>query len=140
MTAKQYLRQIRDLDNKAENDRRYYERCLRDIASLKSPRLDADRVQSSGSGAGFTKLVEKLVDMQAKANKTIDEYIDRRDMIIGQINGIEYPYSAILFKRYVEYKDFMTIAQELHNMDYYWVCHLHGDALREFEKHYLADE
>jgi hypothetical protein len=139
MTAKQYLRQIRDLDNRAENYRRYYERCLRDIALLQSPRLDADKVQSSGSGAGFTAAVEKLVDMQAEANRRIDEYIDKRDMIIRQINELEYPYSAILFKRYYEYKDFMVIADEL-DYNYTWTLELHGTALQLFARKYWLSQ
>lgn len=136
MTAKQYLRQIRDLDNRAENYRRYYERCLRDIALLQSPRLDADKVQSSGSGAGFTAAVEKLVDMQAEANRWIDEYISMRDRIIGQIQELEFPYSAILFKRYVEYKDFMVVADEL-DYSYDWIIELHGTALIQFANKFL---
>lgn len=136
LTAKQYLRQVRDLENKADNYRRYYERCLRDIALLKSPRLDSDRVQSSGSGAGFTAAVERLVDMQAKANKLIDEYIDQRDKIIAQINAMEWPYSAILFKRYVEYKNFMIIAGEL-GYSYDRILALHGTSLNAFNGRYL---
>lgn len=138
MTAKQYLRQIRDLDNRAENYRRYYERCLRDIALLQSPRLDADKVQSSGSGAGFTAAVEKLVDMQAEANRRIDEYINERDRIIGQIQELEFPYSAILFKRYVEYKDFMVVADEL-DYNYSWMLELHGKALHAFTEKYFCE-
>jgi len=137
MTAKQYLRQIRDLDNRAENYRRYYERCLRDIALLKSPRLDADKVQASGSGAGFTAAVEKLVDMQAEANRRIDEYINERDKIIDQIHGLEYPYSAVLFERYVEYKDFLTIANDL-DYNYTWMLELHGTALQAFTEKYFC--
>lgn len=136
MTAKQYLRQIRDLDNRAENYRRYYERCLRDIALLQSPRLDADKVQSSGSGAGFTAAVEKLVDMQAEANRRIDEYIDERDLIIRQILELEHPYSAILFKRYVEYKSFQEIYADMHYTNLQSIVNLHGFALKRFADKY----
>lgn len=131
MTAKQYLRQIRDLDQRVNNLLSYYERCTRDIASLRSPRLDADKVQTSGSGAGFTTAVEKLVDIQAKTNKTIDEFTDLRDRIIGQINQMQEPHQSILFKRYVEYKDFLTIADEM-SYNYTWLLELHGTALMAF--------
>lgn len=131
MTAKQYLRQIKDLDQHVNNRLSYYERCARDIASLKSPRLDADRVQSSGSGAGFTAAIEKLVDLQAETNKLIDEFIEKRDLIVKQIEQLPEPYSSLLFKKYIEYKDFLVIANEL-NYNYTWLLELHGFALKMF--------
>lgn len=131
MTAKQYLKQIEVLDKRVKNMLIYYEQCTLDIASLRSPRLDADRVQSSESGAGFTVAIEKLVDAQAKTNKVIDDYIDLKDMIIGQINQMQEPYASILFKRYVEYKNFMVVANEM-NYSYDRILTLHGIALQRF--------
>ena len=39
----------------------------------------------------------------------------------------------ILFRRYVQYQTLETIAGDLHK-SYYWTCHLHGEALQEFEE------
>lgn len=139
MTAKQYLRQIKDLDQHVNNRLSYYERCARDIASLKSPRLDADRVQSSGSGAGFTSAVEKLVDLQAETNKLIDEFIEKRDLIVKQIEQLPEPYSSLLFKKYIEYKDFLVIAYEM-NYSYQWIREIHGTALMIFSEKYELNQ
>lgn len=131
MTAKQYLKQIEVLDKRVKNMLIYYEQCTLDIASLRSPRLDADRVQSSGSGAGFTTAIEKLVDAQAKTNALIDKYIDTRDLIVRQISQMQEPYQSILFKHYVEYKGFMIVAVEMH-YSYDRILSLHGTALQKF--------
>lgn len=131
MTAKQYLKQIEVLDKRVKNMLIYYEQCTLDIASLRSPRLDADRVQSSGSGAGFTTAIEKLVDAQAKTNALIDIYIDTRDLIVKQISQMQEPYQSILFKHYVEYKGFMIVAVEMH-YSYDRILSLHGTALQKF--------
>lgn len=136
MTAKEYLRQIEELDRKVENCRKYYERCQKDIARLKSPRWDTDRVQASGSDAGFAASVEKLIDIQARTNQAIDDYIDKRDKIICQINGLEGLPCSILFKKYIEYKTFDQIANEI-GKSYGRTTHMHGEALALFKEKYM---
>jgi len=139
MTAKQYLRQVRDLNEDIEIAQRYYERCMRDIALLKSPRLDGDRVQSSGSGNGFTVQVERLIDLQQDLNKRIDRFINVRDKIYRQIAGMPSPHKELLWKRYIEYKSLENIAEEL-NYSYQWARELHGIALKAFADKYMQPQ
>lgn len=139
MTAKQYLRQIRDYDVRAQNYTRYARQCERDIASLRSPRYDSDRVQTSHR-ADFTDAIDRLVDAQAEANRAVDEFVDMKAKIIKQINALPYPYSEILHKHYVDYEDFTVIYSEMRYTNYQSILNLHGFALNRFAEMWLSDE
>ena len=74
--------------------------------------------------------------MEEKLDKLIDEFVDKKNLIISQIDKIENEtYYEILFARYIEKKTFEKIADEL---TYSWrqVIRLHGRALQEFERVY----
>ena len=84
------------------------------------------------------KLDEKINLNANKVNldKMIDEYIEKKNLIIGQIDSIENEdYYNILFSRYIEKKTFEVIATE---MKYSWrqIIRLHGKALKAFEEKY----
>ena len=136
MTVKEYLWQIRDLDRMATRAMATYDRLIRDVSALRSQRYDSDKVQSSASGAGFESQIDRIVDAQREAQAAWNKLIDERKKIISQINQMSEPYSSILFKRYAEYKDFMTIADEL-NYSYQWILELHGTALIKFKRRFL---
>ena len=71
--------------------------------------------------------------MEEKLDKLIDEFVDKRNLIISQIDKIENEtYYAILFARYIEKKTFEKIADEM-NYSFRNTTRLHGRALREFE-------
>lgn len=139
MTAKEYLWQIRDMDARIRNSQKFYERLIRDAASLKSPRYDSDKVQTSATGAGFERVIDKIIDQQAKVNRLIDEMVDKRFLIISQINELKAPYSKILYLRYVDMKNFEQIADEL-AYTYQYTLELHGVALLMFSKMWLRGE
>ena len=74
--------------------------------------------------------------MERNIDKLVDEYVDKRDLIIKQIDEIEdETYYNILFARYIEKKTFERIADE---MFYSWrqIIRIHGSALLAFEKKY----
>ena len=78
----------------------------------------------------------KIDEMERNLDKMIDEYIEKKNLIIGQIDGIENEdYYNILFSRYIEKKTFEVIATE---MKYSWrqIIRLHGKALKAFEEKY----
>ena len=97
-----------------------------------------DRVRSSPeSDASFTRIVEKIADVEIKIDRLVDQLIDEREVITEQIEGMENEaFKTLLYKRYVKYERFEQIATEM-NYTYEWVRHLHGYALEEFERRYL---
>ena len=140
MTAKEYLRQIRDLDRDAKSALAYYDRLKADEVTLRSPRYDTDKVQASGSGAGFTAQADKVVDAYLRAQKAWDEYIDTRDKIVAQINALNQPYRRILHMRFVEYDTYRRlddIADEIAYSSKH-TERLYRMALREFGMMWLG--
>lgn len=78
----------------------------------------------------------KIEKMEKELDDLIDTYVDKKNLIVSQIDGIDNEtYYHILFARYVEKKTFEKIADE---MTYSWrqTIRIHGRALQEFEKLY----
>ena len=132
MTTKQYLRQIeryhRMINNKLSE---IYQ--LKSLATGISVATDGDRVQSSGSKDRMAGMVAKIVDLENETDALVKKFTEKRQAIITQIDCMEDTnYYDVLFHRYVEYKTFEAIAE---NMNYSWrqVMRIHDDALIAFE-------
>lgn len=135
MTTKQYLRQIeryqRMINNKLSE---IYQ--LKSLATGISVATDGDRVQSSGTKDRMAGMVAKIVDLERETEVLVHKFTEKRQIIITQIDSMEdMNYYDVLFHRYIEYKTFEAIAD---NMNYSWrqVMRIHDDALVAFEKQY----
>ena len=91
-------------------------------------------VQSNGEQDKLGSGVSRIVDLQNEINADIDRYIDRKLEAIRLINRLENDdYINILVRRYVNYEEWQTIADNLHYTRQ-WIDKLHGRALLEFQK------
>ena len=133
MTAKEYLRQIRLLDDKI-NQRMQEAEEIRQLAyGLKAVEIRQDAVQTSPTGDTMTARVGRYVDIEREIDGMIDYFVGLKHRIIGEIQELsDRRYVDILFMRYVQYRSFEEIAVEMHYA-YKWVCDLHGQALAAFE-------
>lgn len=135
MDTKQYLQQISRLDRMINNKLAEISQ-LRELAMSVSAVKNEERVQTTPNFDKIGTAYCKIEEMEEKLDKLIDEFVDKRNLIISQIDKIENEtYYEILFARYIEKKTFEKIADE---MTYSWrqVIRLHGRALQEFEKKY----
>ena len=135
MDTKQYLQQISRLDRMINNKLAEISQ-LRELAMSVSAVKNEERVQTTPNFDKIGTAYCKIEEMEEKLDKLIDEFVDKRNLIISQIDKIENEtYYEILFARYIEKKTFEKIADE---MNYSWrqVIRLHGRALQEFEKKY----
>ena len=135
MDTKQYLNQISRLDRMIQNKLAEISQ-LRELAMSISAVKNEERVQTTPNFDKIGTAYCKIEEMEEKLDKLIDEYVDKKNLIISQIDGIENEtYYEILFARYIEKKTFEKIADE---MAYSWrqIIRLHGGALQEFEKKY----
>lgn len=135
MKAKEYLRQLYRLEvvikqKMKEKEELYY--LLRGISGIDYSR---EKVQASRPNeAYFAKILEKASGLDEEINSEIDKFIDLKHLIIKQIQSMdEHNYIELLYKRYVEFKDFSTIADEMNYSDRQ-IFRLHGMALKAFEK------
>ena len=135
MDTKTYLQQISRLDRMINNKLSEISQ-LRELAMSVSAVKNEERVQTTPNFDKIGTAYCKIEEMEEKLDKLIDEYVDKKNLIISQIDGIENEtYYEILFARYIEKKTFEKIADE---MTYSWrqTIRIHGRALQEFEKLY----
>lgn len=131
-SAKAYLNRVKALDTKInhlieERDD------LRLIATgNSSPRLDPNKVQTSGGGDVMARNVERYVELENHITKLIDRYVDMKDRVIREIHALDDPrYVEILYQRYIKFRRFEEIAV-LMNYNFNYIRQLHGNALNEF--------
>lgn len=135
MDTKQYLQQISRLDRMINNKLAEISQ-LKELAYSIKAVTNEERVQTTPNFDKIGTAYCKIEEMEERLDKLIDEYVDKKNLIISQIDKIENEtYYEILFARYIEKKTFEKIADEL---TYSWrqVIRLHGRALQEFERVY----
>lgn len=137
MDTKTYLQQIERLDRKIQNK-------FSEIAQLKTMATSISVAQKDINVQTFSdkdrmgSAVSKIVDLESEANEIICEFLEKRSIIIHQIDGIsDTNMYHILFNRYVMMKDLGTISVEM-GYSFKQVCRIHGNALKEFEHLYGA--
>lgn len=136
MNAKEYLQNLKRLDTVIEQKIKELDNLKIMSTSIGSFDYSKERVQTSpDADAPFVKTVEKICILQDEINREIDQFVDKKHRIINQIQELSNPkYIDVLFRRYVEYKSFETIAVEM-DLSYQYVIEIHGYALQEFEKY-----
>jgi DNA-directed RNA polymerase specialized sigma subunit len=135
MTTKDYLNQISRL-NRMINNKLTEITQLRELSYSISAIGSEEKVMSSSDPDKIGSTYAKIDEMEHNLDNMIDEYIEKKDLIIGQIDSMENEdYYNILFSRYIEKKTFEVIATE---MKYSWrqIIRLHGKALKAFEEKY----
>lgn len=137
MKAKEYLQKIQKLDILINQKIKELDDLRRMSTSVGSIDYSRERVQTSVSGkAPFIGLIERIYDLDAEINAEIDAFVDEKHRIINQIQGLtNINHIALLYKRYIEFKKFETIADEM-NFTYQYVLNVHGYALKDFETTY----
>ena len=136
MKAKDYLNQIKFLEIKINN--KISERNeLWSLATKVTPTISESKTSGGTFGDKISNIVSKIVEYDEDINAQIDNFLNTKNKIIAQIDGvIDRRYYSLLYKRYIEYKDFAVIAREM-EYEYDSVIKLHGQALKAFENQYL---
>ena len=133
MTTKDYLNQISRL-NRMINNKLTEITQLRELSYSISAIGSEEKVMSPSDPDKIGSTYAKIDEMEHNLDNMIDEYIEKKDLIIWQIDSMENEdYYNILFSRYIEKKTFEVIATE---MKYSWrqIIRLHGKALKAFEE------
>lgn len=132
MKAKQYLEQIKWLDIKI-NDKISERESYWSLATKVTPTL-SHAPAGSGVSDKVGNIVAKIVAIDEQINEQIDEFVDLKIKITNEIEQVnDRRYHDLLYKKYVEYKDFAVIAGEM-CYEYTSILNMHGKALKAFEK------
>ena len=140
MQSREYLSQLKNLDNRIRDLIKETER-WRDIAtSTGGVDYSEEKVQTSPNPDRMGDLVGRVVDYQNKCKKEAENYIELRKTIIEQIKSLKGDeksemFYSILYGYYVENKNFNKLAVEL-NYSFRQIKRHYSEALEAFEKRY----
>ena len=140
MTAKEYLRQLKNLEIKIAQRRQERDRLIAEAMGNNSPRLSVDKVQSSGAGDQMSDKLADAADIQREVDWLINKLIADRHRIIGEIHTLtDARYIQILYLHYVEGKKLEDVAEIMVKTNgkpysYDHIASLHGMALQKFDR------
>lgn len=135
MDTKQYLSQISRFDRMIKNKMTELAQ-YKELAYGLSAIANEERVQTTPEFDKMSGKVAKIIEMEKKIDSLIDEYVDKKNLIVSQIDSMENEtYYEILFARYIEKKTFEKIATDI-GYSFRNTTRLHGKALIDFEKKY----
>lgn len=133
MTAKEYLRQLKTLDNLINAKLLEKER-TRALATKVTSNL-SERVQGSGSG-GFENTLIKINELERSIDEDVDKLVDLKDEAGAMIDKISNNnHRAILHMYYISNSTFEQIAEYM-NYSVAGIFKIHGYALRDFGEIY----
>ena len=133
MTAKEYLKQLKTLDNMINAKLLERER-IRALATKVTSNL-SEMVQGSGSG-GIENIIIKITELEAQINADIDRLVDLKAEASQIIDNLgDNKHKAILSMYYVSNLTFEQVAENT-DISSRWVRKIHGKALKKFEEIY----
>ena len=140
MTAKEYLNSLRKLQRQKNNKIRQCESIRDSLLFLQGIDYQKDKIQTSAKDQ-LSEAMAKLLDLEDETIECIEKYNIQYNEAINRINNLsKKEYIDILIMRYLEEdpkkRKFEHIACQI-NYSYVRTCHMHGEALQEFERKYL---
>lgn len=132
MTAKEYLYQLKDVDNLINTYQEEADMLMTRLTSTTQQIKEVNVLSSNQNN--FEETIAKVIDLRNEINKQIDRYVDMKIQARKTVERIQpLKYQTVLIKYYFQNKTFEQTAVEMEK-SYQWVCELHGRALQEFEK------
>lgn len=133
MTAREYLSEVQRLQTVIEQKQERIKEIRESVSTVRAVRFDLEKVQGGGHTDKIGEAVVKIVDLEKEVENDIVNLVYRQHDITNQIHKVDnLNYMKILYKRYIEGKDFQTIANEI-PLTYEYALNLHGKALKAFE-------
>lgn len=132
MTAKEYLRRIRDAESDLRSAEMEYQRARDDVMNLKAIEYDKDKISNSHIG-DLSDAIAALEKYAASVSEQWDRLIVMREEAKAQIEQIaDGRYREVLTRRYIWGESWEYIAVGM-RYAFRTVLWLHGKALSQFE-------
>lgn len=82
---------------------------------------------------------EKIEQISEEMSRRIEEFLEKRNEIVNIIHSVpmDVKYIEIIYKKYIEYKEFEEIAVEM-SFSYPYVVELHRSAINELSRKLTA--
>lgn len=130
MTPKEYLMQIKYLDDEINTKLELVSSLRLRVGGLSSPKL-GDKVQTSDK-KDFSSCVDKIIDEEEMINKKIDELVDLKRKINEQIDSLDNPLHRIVLINYYILDHSLGDIARIFNYEPGYIRHVHGWALEAF--------
>ena len=109
MTAKEYLRRIRDAESDLRSAEMDYQRARDDVMNLKAIEYDKDKVSNSHIG-DLSDAIAALEKYAERANAKWDELIAMREEAKARIGEIaDGRYREVLHRRYLQGESWVRV-------------------------------
>lgn len=133
MTAKEYLRQLLNLERLIEAKRLECERL--DAMSKKVTSVLSDcKVDSSHNNAKQADIVIRVIELKEDIGEQVASYLTLQSRISEEVDRIEDSrYKSILIMRYISGLKFDDIAKKM-RYGKRWTLKLHREALEAFDR------
>lgn len=132
--VKAYLKRVKLYDTHINNKMEELDRLNAMVRKITQTLRD-DAGGGSRSQDKIGDAVARIVDLQKEINKEIDRFVDCRNEVCESLNVIQNQrYFDVLYKRYVLFKTWPQIAEDMDFKDERGVYKLHGRALQAFNK------
>lgn len=139
MTTKEYLSQVRKLDKKIEKELAeldYYKNLAKGVSSITPTNV---RVKSSGDKDVLSTRVIKIVELEQKIDGLIDNYVEKRRIILEQINSLENEIEReVLYLKFYKGKTINEIGTDI-GYSRTSVYNIYSSGLINFEQKYLKE-
>ena len=133
MTAKEYLRRIRDAESDLRSAEMDYQRARDDVMNLKAIEYDKDKVSNSHIG-DLSDAIAALEKYAARVSERWDRLIAMREEAKERIGEIaDGRYREVLHRRYLQGESWEYIAVGM-GYSFRQVLRIHGEALAAFSK------
>ena len=133
MTAKEYLNQVRKLDNLIDSKLSEVNNLKRAATSITATLKDVPARSEGTTSDKVGNSVAAIVDLEKEIDKEVVQLVELRGDILKTIQQLDPMEYALVYKRYFQYKWWEVIADEM----YYtrqWINALHKRALKNLEE------
>lgn len=132
MTAKEYLKSIKYLDNAINAKQAELNLLRHDAENISGIAYDKDKVQ--GNVSDPMKIVDKIIELSNEINREIDKLVDLKSEAHSKIEKVcNRKFISLLTDIYINGYTFEQVAERM-NSSYSTICRYHGDALQIFRK------
>lgn len=132
MTAKEYLRSIKYLDNAINAKQAELDRLKRDMCSIRGVAYDGNKVQ--GGITDSMRIVDKIIELNNIINVEIDRLVDLKAEAHAKIEKVcNEKFISLLTDIYINGYTIEQVAEKA-DKTYMTICRWHGQALNIFRK------
>ncbi len=132
MTAKEYLRSIRYLDNAINAKQSELDRLRHDAQSIKGIAYDKDKVQ--GGISDSMKVIDKIIELSNVINSEINRLVDLKSQAHDKIEKVcNEKFVSLLTDIYINGYTLEQVAEKM-GKSYVTICEWHGQALNIFRQ------